>query len=141
MKSNWQKGFTAILLALVIAVIATGCTADKKNPKSTVKSATKQLPKLVDLGATKCIPCKMMVPVLDELKKEYKGQLEVQFINVWKDQSAAKKYKVQSIPTQIFFDANGKEIYRHAGFISKDDIVKAFKDHGVKLKEPKKPKK
>lgn len=141
MKSNWQKGFTAILLALIIAIIAIGCTADKKNPKPPVKSATKQLPKLIDLGATKCIPCKMMVPVLDELKKDYKGQLEVQFIDVWKDQSAAKKYKVQSIPTQIFFDANGKEIYRHAGFISKDDIVKAFKDHGVKLKEPKKPKK
>lgn len=141
MKSNWLKCFTAILLVLVMAAITTGYAADKKKPKPPAKPASKQLPKLLDLGATKCIPCKMMVPVLDELKKDYKGQLEVQFIDVWKDQSAAKKYKVQSIPTQIFFDANGKEIYRHMGFISKEDIVKAFKDHGIKLKEPEKPKK
>ncbi|MCE5322043.1 thioredoxin family protein [bacterium] len=141
MKNNWLKGFSAILMIVVMAAITAGYAADKKAPKPPAKPAAKQLPKLLDLGATKCIPCKMMVPVLDDLKKEYKGQLEVQFIDVWKDQSAAKKYKIQSIPTQIFFDAKGKEIYRHTGFISKDDIVKAFKDHGIKLKEPAKPKK
>ena len=116
--------------------------AKKNNPKvKPTAKAPKALPKLLDLGATKCIPCKMMVPVLDELKKEYKGQLDVQFIDVWKNEKAAEKYKVKSIPTQIFYDAKGKEIFRHVGYFPKGDIVKAFKDHGVKLKEPAKPKK
>ncbi|MCE5314462.1 MAG: thioredoxin family protein [Armatimonadota bacterium] len=106
--------------------------------KKTIKakpaaSVSKALPRLLDLGATKCVPCKMMVPVLDDLSKEYKGKLKVDFIDVWKDQSAGEKYNVQSIPTQIFFDAKGKEVYRHVGYFPKADILKAFKDHGIKL--------
>jgi len=140
MKSNWLKVSLAMAVILVVAlVVTTGYAAN--NDKQPAKPAVKQLPKLLDLGATKCVPCKMMVPVLDELAKDYKGQLDVQFIDVWKDPDSAKKYKVQSIPTQIFFDAKGKEIFRHVGFFPKEDIVKAFKDHGVKLKDPVKPKK
>ena len=105
-------------------------TDAKAKPAAT---ATKKLPRLLDLGSTKCIPCKMMVPVLDELKKEYKGKLKVEFIDVWKDESAGKKYKVESIPTQIFFNAKGKEVYRHQGYFPKEDIIKAFKEHGIKL--------
>lgn len=105
--------------------------ADAK-PKP-AEDAPKMLPKLLDLGATSCVPCKMMVPVLDELTKEYKGKLEVEFIDVWEDKSAAEKYGVQTIPTQIFFDTNGKEFYRHTGFFPKADILKVFKDHGIKL--------
>ena len=137
MKSNWLRFAVAIIV--LAALTATICyAANDKNTKEPAKPAAKQLPKLLDLGATKCIPCKMMVPVLDELGKEYKGQLDVQFIDVWKDQSVAQKHKVQSIPTQIFFDTKGKEIFRHVGYWPKEDIVKAFQDHGVKLKEPKK---
>jgi thioredoxin 1 len=113
--------------------------AKKSDPKA---KAPKSLPRLLDLGATKCVPCKMMVPVLDELTKEYKGKLRVEFIDVWKDEKAAEKYKVQSIPTQIFFDAKGKEVYRHVGYFPKEDILKTFQDHGIKLvkaTDPKKP--
>lgn len=139
MKSNWFKISAVMTIMLLIALaVSVGNAANNKNGKEPAK----QLPKLLDLGATKCVPCKMMVPVLDELAKDYKGQLDVQFIDVWKDQSAAKKYKVQSIPTQIFFDAKGKEVFRHVGYYPKEDILKAFKDHGIKFKEPKKsPKK
>jgi len=138
MKSNWLR--FAVTIIVLAALTTTICyAANEKNPKAPVKPAAKQLPKLLDLGATKCIPCKMMVPVLDELAKDYKGQLDVQFIDVWNDRSAAQKYNVQSIPTQIFFDAKGKEIFRHVGYFPKEDIVKGFKDHGIKLKEPKKP--
>jgi len=138
MKSNWFKVSVALVAVLIVAfAITSGYAANSKNGRAPAK----QLPKLLDLGATKCVPCKMMVPVLDELAKDYKGQLDVQFIDVWKDPDSAKKYKVQSIPTQIFFDAKGKEVFRHVGYFPKDDIVKAFKDHGIKLKEPAKPKK
>ena len=108
--------------------------AKKSNAKAqTAAKVSKALPRLLDLGATKCVPCKMMVPVLDELAKEYKGQLKVEFIDVWKDQSAAQKYKVQTIPTQIFFNAKGKELYRHSGYYPKNEIVAKFKELGIKL--------
>jgi thioredoxin len=92
------------------------------------------LPKLLDLGAGKCIPCKMMFPVLDGLKKEYAGKLEVEFIDVWQNPDAGKQYGIEVIPTQIFYDAAGKELFRHIGFFSKDDILAKWKELGVDLK-------
>ena len=80
----------------------------------------------------------MMAPVLDELKKEYAGQLEVEFIDVWKDKDAGKPYNVEMIPTQIFFEADGKELYRHVGFLAKADILAKWKELGVNLKSAKK---
>jgi len=91
------------------------------------------LPKLIDLGADKCIPCKMMAPILDELKSEYEGSLIVEFIDVWKNPDEAPKYGIKLIPTQIFFDASGKEIFRHEGFISKEDILAKWQELGVEL--------
>ncbi|MGA2178149.1 MAG: thioredoxin family protein [Verrucomicrobiota bacterium] len=94
----------------------------------------KSLPKLLDLGAGKCIPCKMMFPVLDKLKKEYSGKLEVEFIDVWKNPDAGKQYGIEVIPTQIFYDTTGKELFRHIGFFGKEDILGKWKELGVELK-------
>jgi thioredoxin 1 len=92
-----------------------------------------KLPKLLDLGAGKCIPCKMMAPILEELKKEYSGRLEVVFIDVWKNPDAGKQYGIEMIPTQIFYDAEGKERFRHVGFFGKEDILAKWKELGVDL--------
>ena len=89
------------------------------------------IPKMIDLGADKCIPCKMMAPILEELKKEYAGKFKVQFIDVWKNPQAGKEYGVQMIPTQIFYDASGKERFRHQGFFSKEDILAKWRELGV----------
>jgi thioredoxin 1 len=94
----------------------------------------KPLPKLLDLGASKCIPCKMMATVLEELKKEYAGKLEVEFIDVWKNPDAGRQYGIEVIPTQIFYDTNGKELFRHIGFFAKEDILAKWKELGVDLK-------
>ncbi|MEI8122682.1 MAG: thioredoxin family protein [bacterium] len=94
----------------------------------------KALPHLVDLGAGKCIPCKMMAPILEDLKKTLVGKLEVQFIDVWENPDAGKKYGINVIPTQIFYDAQGKELFRHEGFFGKDDILAKWKEFGVDLK-------
>jgi thioredoxin 1 len=91
------------------------------------------LPRLLELGADKCVPCKMMQPVLAELRQEYAGKLQVDFIDVWKDPTADDPYGIRAIPTQIFFDANGKEIFRHTGFFPKADILATFKEHGIVL--------
>lgn len=94
---------------------------------------TKSLPRLVDLGASKCIPCKMMAPILDELKNEYEGRMEVIFIDVWKNPRAGEPYEIRTIPTQIFYDASGKERFRHEGFISKEDILAKCEELGFDL--------
>jgi thioredoxin 1 len=96
-------------------------------------TAAKSLPRLIDLGSTTCVPCKMMAPILDEMKKTFAGQLEVQFVDVRKDAAAAKQYGIQVIPTQIFFDASGKELFRHQGFFSREDILAKWTELGVKL--------
>lgn len=90
-----------------------------------------RLPRLVDLGAGKCIPCKAMAPILEELKTGYKDKFEVVFIDVWQNPDAAKPYNINLIPTQIFFDKDGKELYRHEGFFAKDAILAKWKELGV----------
>jgi thioredoxin 1 len=97
-------------------------------------AAESKLPRLVDLGADKCIPCKMMAPVLADLKTNLAGVIDVEFIDVWKNPDAGKAYKIKLIPTQIFYDATGRERFRHQGFFSKEDILSKWKELGVDLK-------
>ncbi|MEI6809045.1 MAG: thioredoxin family protein [bacterium] len=96
-------------------------------------SQGKAIPRVVDLGAAKCIPCKMMAPILEDLKKTYAGKLDIEFIDVWVNPDAGKKYGINLIPTQIFYDAAGKELFRHEGFFGKDDILAKWKELGVDL--------
>ena len=112
------------------AVKAKPKTKKKPAQADTLKPKEVKLPKLVDLGAGKCIPCKMMAPILEELDRDYQGQLEVVFIDVWKNSSAGDKYNIRVIPTQIFFSHEGKELFRHEGFYSKEDILAKWKEHG-----------
>ncbi len=87
---------------------------------------------MVDLGAGECIPCKMMAPILVKLEKQYAGKAAVVFLDVWKDQAPARRFSIRTIPTQIFFDTKGKEVYRHEGFLSEEKIVHRLKTMGVK---------
>lgn len=86
---------------------------------------------MVDLGAHKCIPCKMMAPIIEELSKEYKGKAAILFIDVWEHREEAPKYGIRSIPTQIFYAKNGEEAYRHEGFMNKESIVAELQKLGV----------
>jgi thioredoxin 1 len=98
-------------------------------------AATAKLPRMVDLGAGKCIPCKMMKPILEELKRDYANQFVTEFIDVWENPDAGKKYGIEMIPTQIFYDAEGQERFRHVGFYSKEDILGTWEKLGVKVKD------
>lgn len=91
------------------------------------------LPRLVDLGATKCVPCKMMAPILEDLKRTCTGKLEVVFIDVWENPEAGRKHRINLIPTQIFYDASGNELFRHEGFLAREDIVAKWREFGVEL--------
>ena len=95
------------------------------------KLPVKGMVTLIDLGATACIPCKMMAPILKKLEKKYDGKAAIVFIDVWKDKSQAKRFKIRAIPTQIFFNKEGKEVFRHVGFMSEKAIVQQLKKMGV----------
>ncbi len=91
---------------------------------------------MIDLGAKKCIPCKMMAPILEKMDRVYQGMADIAFIDVWKHGEQARRFQVKAIPTQIFFDANGKEVYRHVGFLGEKDIIARFAMMGVILTLP-----
>lgn len=102
--------------------------------KPSVKPVQKIRITFIELGSVKCIPCKMMQPIMDEIAEEYKGQVKVVFYDVWtpEGQPYGEKYRIRAIPTQIFLDENGEEYYRHLGFFPKDDLIKVLNLKGVK---------
>ncbi len=99
---------------------------------TTNAAGAKKLPRVVDLGADKCKACKDLAPILAALKKEYEGRVIVEFIDVWKDPKAGEPYKISVIPTQVFYDRDGNEVWRNVGFLPKEDFVKKFAELGVK---------
>lgn len=125
------------LLALSIAVVLIVKHGVRREPAAErmgERSVPQQaLPRLVDLGAGKCIPCKMMAPILEDLKKTLAGTLDVQFIDVWENPEAGRQYGINVIPTQIFYDARGKELFRHEGFMGKEDILAKWKEFGMEF--------
>ncbi len=86
---------------------------------------------MIDLGAKKCIPCKMMAPIMEKIDKVYDGKAAIVFIDVWQHREQAKRFGLRSIPTQIFFDPDGKEVYRHVGFMAEEDIAEQLKKMGI----------
>ena len=87
---------------------------------------------MVDLGAASCIPCKMMAPILDKLEKRYKGKAAIIFIDLRYQRDAAQHFGIRAIPTQVFFDKSGREVFRHIGFMNEADIVRQLSSLGVK---------
>ncbi len=90
------------------------------------------LPKLLDFGANKCIPCKKMAPILQELTEEYNGRVIIKIMEVYQEQELTRVNGIRLIPTQIFFDSKNKEVFRHEGFMDKEQIKKVFEKMGVK---------
>jgi thioredoxin 1 len=115
---------------------ATTASADLNPVVSHAPSEPAGLPRLVDLGADRCVPCKAMAPILVELRQQYAGRMQVDFIDVWKNPSAGDPYNIYSIPTQIFFDERGRELTRHMGFLSKDGILATWKRVGYDFSIP-----
>lgn len=136
MKIRQNVLVTGILVVTAIALILIKSSSDQagksSDPEPTVQGEpAKKLPMLVDLGKGTCIPCKKMKPILDELKIEYQGKAIVNVIDIRYDRRAAQRYGIRLIPTQIFFDADGNEVYRHEGFMDKQSIMKKFAEMGV----------
>jgi thioredoxin 1 len=93
------------------------------------------LPLLLDLGSTTCVPCKAMAPILEEMRETFEGQFDVRFTDVKKDAAAARTHSIRIIPTQIFFDEHGNELFRHQGFFSREDMLATWEEFGYVFNE------
>lgn len=123
---------TAALAALCALAAACGdgpASAAAPPPAPALPAA--RLPRLVDVGAGKCIPCKAMAPILDQLRTDFAGRFDVQFVDVWVNPDAAEPYRIRLIPTQIFYGADGRELSRHEGFMSREEILARWGSHGL----------
>ena len=135
---SWRVIF--LLVLVIVSVTFISCTKKQVSNNQPLKATFAQYikgrhkPVLVDFGSTSCVPCKMMVPVLEELKTKYSSNLETIFIHVNEDPDKVKEFSINIIPTQVFFDATGTEISRHTGFISTADILATFQTKGIEIK-------
>lgn len=129
----------ALLAAVNFIALATDCqnvyaqaNTGKKTTNKAVEKADTILVTFVEIGAAKCIPCKAMQPIMREIAAEFEGQVQVVFYDVWKNPEPGRKYGIQLIPTQVFVDKTGKEIFRHMGLFPKDELVAFLKKQGVR---------
>lgn len=99
------------------------------NPVDQARKSGK--PTMAEFGASGCVPCDMMQPILEKLKKEYPDQLNVVFVHVRENQMLAARFGIRAIPVQVFYDAKGKEVFRHQGFYAEAEVLKQIKKLGV----------
>jgi thioredoxin 1 len=115
---NRLKGITAV-------------APDTNTSEEFNKAVKSGKPLLVDFGANNCVPCRQLRPILKDIAKEQSGKAEILIIDVYKFKSLAADHKIQVVPTLIFFDKTGKEVYRHMGAWDKDSIVKKLAEIGA----------
>lgn len=117
-------------VVLVVAALLITAVVIKQRAGEAPASAS-DLPTLVDLGMGKCKACQDMQPILEELARDYEGRALVQIIDIGDQPEAIDHYRVQTIPTQVFLDADGNEVFRHVGFMPREDIVAKLREMGV----------
>lgn len=127
------KKVTGITLAFLVLVLGlVGTASGPAGAEGFSQVPVKGMVTLIDLGATECVPCKMMAPIMEKMEKKYQGRAAIVFIDVWKNRDQVSRFGIRAIPTQIFYDAAGREVYRHVGFMSEAAIVEQLTRMGIK---------
>ena len=132
MKTNLKKLGTTVCFTTLMFLVLLIPTLEIAKADEFNNLPVKGMVTMIDLGAKKCIPCKMMAPILEKMEKVYKGKAVIAFIDVWEHQEPVNRFGIRAIPTQIFFDKDAKEVYRHVGFLAEKDIVAQLEKMGVK---------
>ncbi len=146
MKGRWTGG----LLALAFVLASCGSGAGSAGPAERAGSGAQKAAAgvvlvtenldldfsthpmtFIELGADRCIPCKAMQPIMKEIASEFAGKVQVVFYDVWKNPEPGRKHRIQLIPTQVFIDKTGREVFRHTGFFSKADLVAFLNKQGI----------
>lgn len=132
---RFGTALAVIAVALAVYFLRPATDSPVNAMEETTPTIAASLPRLLDLGADKCVPCKMMAPILEELKVDFAENFTVEFIDVWKFPDQAKPYGIKVIPTQIFFDGDGTEMFRHEGFYGREDILAKWQELGLPIPE------
>ncbi|MFA6617729.1 MAG: thioredoxin family protein [Candidatus Neomarinimicrobiota bacterium] len=135
-----MKKRSKLLALLVVAILAftllmsacSGKKADAGPKKASSVTMNEKLPKMVDFWSPTCPPCRQMMPILAELEEEYAHAFKLVKVDTSKPENRdlAMQNQIQYIPTQIFYDENGEQLFRHVGFYSKEDILNKWKELG-----------
>ena len=125
--------FRKLTIFILLSGLASlhGPMADMADAEEYNALPVKGMVTMIDLGAKKCVPCKMMAPILAKMEKQYEGRAAIVFIDVWEHNEQARRFGIRAIPTQIFFNEDGKEVFRHVGFMDEKAITKQLKKMGV----------
>ncbi|OGC00032.1 thioredoxin, partial [candidate division KSB1 bacterium RBG_16_48_16] len=140
-----MRKLLTIRLAFFFSIVVLLCSCGRENNSlakenqgnTTTQEVKKETQKakitFIELGSVNCIPCRMMQPVMKSAEKKYGDQLKVVFYDVWKpeQQHYARQYGIRLIPTQVFLDANEKEVFRHEGFFSEEELDKFLQSKGL----------
>ena len=136
-----MKKLAGILLIAAL-LISAGCGVNNAadtagiSPQADIKAGAGGKVTFIELGSVKCIPCRMMQPIMDAIEKEY-PDVNVVFYDVWTPdgQVHGRQYGVRVIPTQVFLDKEGLEYFRHEGFFAKEELEKILIQGGARKKE------
>ena len=125
---NMSRKIKSLIISVVTCLLIAACFTANASTSEEHEEFLRNLPvkgmvTLIDLGKKTCTQCRMMAPILEKLEKQYKGKAAIIFINLLDDPEQQYRFKLKALPTQIFFNKEGKEVYRHVGFMSEKDIV------------------
>ena len=134
MKNTIVRGIILFFLAGLLFMSCSAADTKAEESSKNAAEAGNYLVTFVELGSVRCVPCKMMQPIMKDIEKDYAGQVKVVFHDVWTPEGEpfATSFKIRVIPTQVFLDKEGKEYFRHEGFFPKDELIKVLKQKGVK---------
>jgi thioredoxin 1 len=134
MNSKIVRYTVLFFLAGLLLISCSEANSKSVDQATNAAAAENYLATFIELGSVRCIPCKMMQPIMKDIEKEFAGQVKVVFYDVWTPEGEpfAQTYKIRVIPTQVFLDKDGKEYFRHEGFFPKEDLIKILKQKGVK---------
>jgi len=133
-KENIRMRFRFIAALIGCALCTVLTTADVRAAGGTFDAesvSAKGTVTMINLESHACPACRRMVPVLEAIGKRFEGRVSVILIDVDKDPGQLDRFKTEYVPLQVFFNAEGKEVYRHVGFMPEEDIVAQLRKMGV----------
>ena len=125
-------------LLLLLLILFLSCNekinADTASASGNLSEGSEKIT-FIELGSVNCIPCRAMVPVMEQMEKELGDQVDVVFHDVWTEEGKpyAQQHRIRVIPTQIFLDKNGSEYYRHEGYFPAEELYPILEKGGVNL--------
>ena len=134
MKNSILRGSILVLLAGSLSLSCSAANSKADESSKNIAETENVLVTFIELGSVRCIPCRMMQPIIEEIEEEYGDKVKVVFHDVWTPEGEpyAQQYGIRLIPTQVFLDKDGKEYFRHEGFFPKEELVNILKQKGVR---------